>query len=95
MLYMVVERFKKGDAVPVYARFRQQGRLAPEGLNYVSSWIDEQLKICFQLMETDDRSLLDQWMSRWEDLTDFEVFPVITSPEAAARVSESAERQAN
>ena len=95
MLYMVLERFKNGDARPVYKRFREQGRLAPEGLNYVSSWVDEQLKICFQLMETKDRALLDQWTSRWEDLTDFEVFSVITSPEAAARVSELTEKQEN
>jgi hypothetical protein len=87
MLYMVIEHFKNGDASPVYKRFREQGRLAPDGLNYVSSWVDEQLKICFQIMETNDPALLDEWMSRWEDLTEFEVYPLITSQEAAARVS--------
>ena len=87
MLYMVVEHFKNGDAAPVYRRFRERGRLAPEGLVYVSSWVDESMRRCFQLMETDDRALLDRWISNWQDLVDFEVFPVITSAEAAARAS--------
>ena len=87
MLYMVVEHFKNGDAAPVYRRFRERGRLAPEGLVYVSSWVDESMRRCFQLMETDDRALLDRWISNWQDLVDFEVFPVMTSAEAAARAS--------
>ncbi|MDQ1522110.1 MAG: hypothetical protein QOE47_34 [Pyrinomonadaceae bacterium] len=87
MLYMVVEHFKDGDALPVYRRFREQGRLAPAGLNYVSSWVDETLRRCFQLMETDDRDLLDQWIARWSDLVDFEVFPVMTSQEAAEKIT--------
>jgi hypothetical protein len=84
---MVVEDFKNGDAAPVYERFRESGRLAPDGLVYVSSWVDEAMQRCFQLMETDDRALLDQWIARWQDLVDFEVFPVMTSAEAAARAS--------
>ena len=87
MLYMVVEHFKNGDAAPVYRRFRERGRLAPEGLVYVSSWVDESMRRCFQLMETDDRALLDRWISNWQDLVDFEVFPVMTSAAAAARAS--------
>ena len=86
-LYMVVEHFKNRDAVPVYRRFRDRGRLAPEGLTYVSSWVDEQLERCYQLMETDQRELLDEWISNWNDLVDFEVYPVITSQEAAARLT--------
>ncbi len=86
MLYMVVERFRNQDALPVYRRFREKGRLAPPGLNYVSSWVDDKLLMCFQLMETDDRGLLDQWIGHWIDLVDFEVFPVITSSEAAEKV---------
>jgi len=85
-LYMVVEHFKNNDAVPVYRRFRDCGRLAPEGLVYVSSWVDEKLERCYQLMETEERQLLDQWMSYWADLVEFEVHPVITSNEAAARI---------
>ena len=74
-LYMVVEHFK--DAPAVYRRFREHGRMAPEGLVYLSSWVDEQFERCFQLMETHDRSLLDEWIAKWSDLTEFEVWPVI------------------
>ena len=87
MLYMIVERFKNQDPVPVYRRFREQGRLAPEGLQYISSWVDEKLERCFQLMETSDRSQLEEWMAKWSDLVDFEVYPVISSAEAAEKVS--------
>ncbi|HKQ59827.1 MAG TPA: DUF3303 family protein [Candidatus Polarisedimenticolaceae bacterium] len=87
MLYMVIERFKQGDAVPVYRRFRQHGRMAPAGLVYVSSWVDEKLERCYQLMETDDPALLERWMANWGDLVEFEVHPVITSAEAAERIA--------
>ena len=86
MLYLVIESFRGGDPVPVYRRFRDQGRLAPEGLRYVSSWVTEDLGRCFQIMECDDHRLLDQWMARWQDLVSFEVIPVITSAEAVAVV---------
>lgn len=86
-VYMVIEHFKMGDAAPVYKRFRERGRLAPEGLSYVSSWVDATLERCYQLMETDDRSLLHQWMANWSDLVDFEVHPVISSSEAAERMA--------
>lgn len=87
MLCMVVERFKNNDAVPVYRRFRDRGRMAPEGLNYLSSWVDDQFQRCYQLMETDDRGLLDEWMERWRDVVDFEVHPVMTSKEAAEKIA--------
>ena len=86
MLYMIIESFRNQDAAPVYQRFRSQGRLAPEGLTYVSSWVDTELQRCFQVMETDDRGLLDQWMANWDDLVEFEVIPVITSAVAASKV---------
>jgi hypothetical protein len=86
-LYMVVEHFKNKDAVPVYRRFRDSGRMAPQGLLYVSSWVDYKFERCYQLMETDDRSLLDEWMAKWSDLADFEVYPVVTSQEAAAKIA--------
>jgi Protein of unknown function (DUF3303) len=89
MLYMVVEKFKDGDASPVYRRFRERGRLAPAGLSYISSWVDERFARCFQLMETDDRNLLDEWIANWNDLVDFEVFPVMTSQEAAEKIAPS------
>jgi len=84
MLYMIVETFRDGDAVPVYRRFREKGRMAPDGLRYVASWVTEDLRRCFQIMECDDASLLEQWMARWDDVTEFEVIPVITSEQAAA-----------
>jgi hypothetical protein len=86
-LYMVVEHFKNKDAVPVYRRFRDSGRMAPQGLLYVSSWVDYKFERCYQLMETDDRSLLDEWMAKWSDLADFEVYSVVTSQEAAAKIA--------
>jgi hypothetical protein len=86
-LYMVVEHFKGGDAAPVYARFRARGRLAPDGLTYASSWVDLERGCCFQLMETADPRLLNQWTARWSDLVDFDVHPVVTSADAAARVA--------
>ena len=86
-LYMVVEHFKNRDAVPVYRRFRDQGRMAPPGLVYVSSWVDRKLERCYQLMESDDRSLIDQWIANWSDITDFEVYPVLTSKEAAEKIA--------
>ena len=76
MLYMIVEHFRGGDALPVYRRFRDHGRLAPEGLRYVSSWVTEDLQRCFQIMECDDRALLERWMDRWRDIVTFEVLPV-------------------
>jgi Protein of unknown function (DUF3303) len=86
-LYMVVEHFKNKDAAPVYQRFRERGRMLPNGLEYVSSWVDEKLERCYQLMETDDPALIDRWIACWSDLADFEFTPVITSQEAAEKVS--------
>jgi hypothetical protein len=86
MLYMVIETFRHGDPVPIYRRFRERGRLAPEGLRYVASWVTEDLRRCFQVMECDDPALLAQWTAAWADIVDFEVVPVVTSAEAAAKV---------
>lgn len=87
MLFLVIENFRDGDPRPVYARFAAEGRLAPEGLAYVASWVTADLRRCYQVMECGDRRLLDEWMARWADLVDFEVHPVLTSPEAAAAVA--------
>jgi len=87
MLFMVIEHFKDGDPVPVYRRFRDHGRLAPEGLTYVASWVDTSFERCYQLMETDDPHLLDQWMAHWSDIVAFEVHPIITSAEAAEKIA--------
>jgi hypothetical protein len=88
MLYMVIETFRNGDAIPVYKRFADCGRMAPEGLRYLASWVDERLERCYQVMETDDPVLLDRWIANWNDLVHFEVHPVITSEQAAKRVKE-------
>jgi len=84
MLFMVIERFKDGDATAVFRRFRERGRMLPEGLRYVDSWVAADLGRCFQLMECDDAAMFDQWIERWQDLVEFEVVPVVTSAEAAA-----------
>jgi len=86
MLWMVIERFRNGDAVPVYRRFREHGRMAPEGLRYIASWVTEDFTTCYQVMEGDDRALLDAWMANWRDVTDFEVFSVMPSAQAAERI---------
>lgn len=87
MLYMVIERYSAGPR-PVYERAAAHGRMLPEGLRYLDSWIvdDDKLDRCFQLMETDDPALLDRWCERWSDLVEFDVLPVVKSDEAAARV---------
>lgn len=86
MLYVIIEHFHDGDPRPVYDRFRHRGRLAPDGLRYVNSWVTDDLTQCYQVMECDDRELLNRWIAAWADLVDFEVHPVITSAEAASRV---------
>ena len=87
MFYTIIERFRNGDAVAVYRRFRERGRQAPEGLTYVSSWVTTDLTTCYQVMECDNPALLDEWTARWDDLIDFEIVPVITSAEAVQRIS--------
>jgi Protein of unknown function (DUF3303) len=86
-LYLIIETFRNGDPGPVYRRFKERGRMAPAGLDYVSSWVTEDLKHCYQIMETSERTLLDEWMRNWNDLVDFEVHPVISSQAAADRVN--------
>lgn len=85
MLFMVIEHFKNRDAAAIYQRFKEKGRMAPEGLRYVSSWVEPNFDRCFQVMECDDPKLFDEWIANWNDLTDFEIVEVITSKEAMAR----------
>lgn len=89
MLFLVIERFRNGDSAPVYERFRERGRMMPEGLRYVDSWIETSFERCFQLMETDDPELFKDWTSHWDDLVEFEILPVIGSKEAAEQVGKS------
>jgi hypothetical protein len=83
MLFMVIERFKDRDPVPIYARLREQGRSMPDGLRYVDSWVEANFDRCFQRMECEDAALLQQWVSQWRDLIEFEIIPV--SPSKAVR----------
>jgi hypothetical protein len=86
MLYMVVERFK--DAPEIYRRLREKGRMMPEGLDYISSWIDHDFKVCWQLMKTEDFALLERWIDNWKDLMDFEIVPVRSSAEVREMMSQ-------
>jgi hypothetical protein len=85
VLFHVIEHYRQG-AGPVYRRFREHGRMTPEGVEYVASWVTSDLMRCFQVMEAESREALDEWIDRWADLVDFEVVPVITSAEASERV---------
>ena len=87
MLFMIIEHFRDGNPIPVYRRFRDKGRMAPEGLQYVSSWVTTDLKHCYQVMECDDKRLLDQWLDAWRDIVDFEVIQVVTSRDAQTAVA--------
>ena len=84
MLFMVIEHFRDGNSKAVYQRFKERGRMMPQGLNYVDSWVQVGFKRCFQLVQTDDPGLIGQWTAHWQDLVDFEIVPVMTSKEAAA-----------
>ena len=83
MLYMVIERFKNSDAQAVYRRLSERGRMTPDGVNFVTSWVETSHERCFQVMECDDETLLHQWADKWRDLVDFEFIPVITGAEMA------------
>ena len=84
MRYIVVEEFTHG-AAPIYERLAEKGRMMPEGLEYIDSWIDGSLTRCWQLMETEDPELFSEWTASWSDLMTYEIFPVVDSAEAASR----------
>ena len=85
MTYMVVERFKDRNARAIYERFRDKGRMMPDTLHYVTSWIAEDFSTCWQVMETEDHADFDLWIVNWSDLVDFEIIPVMNSAEARAK----------
>ena len=87
MLFMVIERFKNRDASAVYRRFRERGRMTPDGLEYVASWVETNYDRCFQLMRCDDPRLFDQWIANWQDLVDFEIVPVSDPKDAIAALA--------
>jgi hypothetical protein len=87
MLFMVIESYRNQDAKAVYRRFRDKGRMMPEGLTFVGSWVSADLGRCFQLMEADDITLLQRWVAEWSDLAAFEIVPVVAGKETAAALS--------
>jgi len=87
MMFMVIEHFHRGKVQDVYRRFRDRGRMAPDGVRYVGSWVDLEFRRCFQVMEADDEAMLKAWTNNWDDLVDFEIVPVRTSEQAAVEMS--------
>ena len=86
MLYLVIERFLPGKVTELYQRFDEKGRMLPDGVKYINSWIDKEVTICYQVMEANDINLLQEWITHWNDLCDFEIIPVISSNEAKEKV---------
>jgi len=82
MQYMIIERFHPGKVKTMYQRFAEKGRMLPDGVNYINSWINESVTVCYQLMESESPWKLQEWMDHWKDLVDFEVVPVISSAQA-------------
>ena len=87
MLFMVVERFRNQDAKAVYRHFRDKGRMMPEGLSFVGSWVTADVGRCFQLMECDDVTLLQRWVAEWSDLMECEIVPVVAGKDTAAALA--------
>ncbi len=88
MCFMIIETFRGQDSKPIYRRLRESGRHMPEGLAYIDSWISADLGRCFQLMEADDLSRSQQWISAWSDLMEFEVIPVVASADTRAALAD-------
>jgi len=88
MLFMVIEKFRNQDARAIYRRFRDRGRMMPDGLGFVSSWVSADLGRCFQVMEATDVTLLQQWVTRWSDLVDFEIVPVVPGKDTATALAD-------
>ena len=87
MLFMVIEKFKNRNARAIYRRSREQGRMLPDGLRYVDSWVESNFDRCFQLMECDDPRLFQQWVIQWHDIIDFEIVPVVPSKQTMEAIS--------
>ncbi len=83
MLFMVIETFRNQDAKAIYRRFRDKGRMTPDGLSFIDSWVSADLGRCFQVMECDDVAVLQRWAAQWSDLIDFEIVPVLSGAETA------------
>lgn len=86
MQYMIIEKFRPGRAEELYRRFEEKGRMLPEGVSYINSWINDDVTVCYQLMEAGGPEKIQEWTGYWNDLADFEVVPVISSAEAKEKV---------
>ena len=86
MLYMIIERFHADKVKELYKRFDEKGRMMPEGVEYINSWINEDVTVCYQVMEAASITQLHEWIANWKDLVDFEIIPVISSAEAKNRL---------
>jgi hypothetical protein len=82
MTYLIIEKFYPEKVKALYKRFEEQGRLLPPGVTYINSWIDEKIKTCYQIMESESEEKLLQWVDQWKDFADFAIIPVITSAQA-------------
>lgn len=87
MVYMIIEHYHPGKIKELYRRFDEKGRMLPEGVHYINSWINEDVTVCYQVMESDSIDKLHEWISNWNDIVDFQVIPVISSAEARNRVA--------
>ena len=83
--YMVIEKFKPGCKGKIYEIFHSKGRMLPEGLNYINSWLEKDGDRCFQLMETNDPQLFQVWQNNWKDLGDFGTIEVVEIGEKPAK----------
>ncbi len=88
LLFMVIENFRGGDAKPIYRRLCEKGRMLPDGIRFVDSWVSADLRRCFQLMECDDAALFQRWTAEWSDLVEFEIVPLISGQQAAAKMTD-------
>ena len=86
MLFMIIERFHSGKVKDLYKRFDEKGRMLPEGMTYINSWINEEVTLCYQVMESDNEEKIHEWIAKWNDLADFTIIPVITSAQAKEKV---------
>ena len=86
MLFMIIEKFHPGKGKLIYQRFKEKGRMMPEGVVYINSWINEPISICYQVLESDSLEKIQEWISHWSDIADFEVVPVMTSEEAKEKI---------
>jgi hypothetical protein len=88
MLFMVIERFRENDMVPIYQRLRESGILFLTGLAHVDSWIEPNFGRCFQLMRCDDLRLFQEWVLQWRGFgVTFEIIPIVPSKETQAVVA--------